>query len=127
MSDTNEELLKPIAKKHLGVEHWETRGRDQLDFHDVSIGSIRKALDAAYKAGSKETLTQLGIAFVLPGDQVIMESNALSTLQEQLDALYEDCQSLGNMDLYEYTKEVIQNICSFLGMDTDRLNYPETK
>lgn len=48
-----DEALKPIAKECLGVEHWETRNLDRLDFHDVSVGSIRKALRAAYKAGKE--------------------------------------------------------------------------
>jgi len=49
-----EDTLKKVAKEHLGVVHWETRGLDRLDFHDVSVGSIRKALEAAYKAGHNE-------------------------------------------------------------------------
>ena len=46
-----------IAKEHLDLETLAERGRDSLDFHDLSVGSIREALEAAYEAGmaSKET------------------------------------------------------------------------
>ena len=45
------ETIKKIALEYFGVIHWETRGLDRLDFHDVSVGSIRKALQKAYEDG----------------------------------------------------------------------------
>ena len=43
--------LKAIAKEHLFVDTLETRNSDSLDFHDVSVWGIRRALEAAYRAG----------------------------------------------------------------------------
>lgn len=47
-------LLLDIAKKRFGtVETLETRMSDGLDFHDVSVWSIKKALEDAFDAGIK--------------------------------------------------------------------------
>lgn len=45
--------LEAIAKKHLGVRTLKVRNSDELDFYDLSVGSIEKALQAAFEAGSK--------------------------------------------------------------------------
>ena len=42
-----------IAKKYFDVETLEKRNRDSLDFYDVSISSIKAALEAAYRAGQE--------------------------------------------------------------------------
>jgi hypothetical protein len=47
----NEELRKIIAKHFPGIETLETRGLDSLDFHDVHVESIVKALIEAYREG----------------------------------------------------------------------------
>lgn len=44
-------LLLDIAKKRFGTV--ETRMSDGLDFHDVSVWSIKKALEDAFDAGIK--------------------------------------------------------------------------
>ena len=44
-------VLGKIAKKWFNVETLETRGHDSLDFYDVSVGCLKKALDEAFKAG----------------------------------------------------------------------------
>jgi hypothetical protein len=44
-------LLSAIAAKELNIETLETRGRDCLDFHDVSVWGVAEALCQAYKAG----------------------------------------------------------------------------
>ncbi|WP_299074759.1 hypothetical protein [uncultured Paraglaciecola sp.] len=44
-------ILEQIAKEHLFVETLETQNSDSLDFHDLSVESIKAALEAAYKAG----------------------------------------------------------------------------
>jgi hypothetical protein len=46
-----EALLLEIAAKHFHLETLETRNSDSLDFHDVSVWSIRAALEAAFAAG----------------------------------------------------------------------------
>ena len=43
--------LLAIAQKHFGVETLEERNRDSLDFHDIHVGKIKAALEAAYEAG----------------------------------------------------------------------------
>ncbi|AGI69864.1 hypothetical protein OAN307_c45070 [Octadecabacter antarcticus 307] len=47
----SEALLLEIAAKHFHLETLETRNSDSLDFHDVSVWSIRAALEAAFAAG----------------------------------------------------------------------------
>ena len=39
------------ARKHLDLETLETRNRDSLDFHDLSVASIRRAIEMAFEAG----------------------------------------------------------------------------
>lgn len=53
-NDTNsapEALLAELARQHLGIETLATRNSDSLDFHDVAVWAIRKALEAAWQAG----------------------------------------------------------------------------
>lgn len=44
-------LLTEIAKEELLVETLETRRSDNLDFYDVSVWGIKRALERAYEAG----------------------------------------------------------------------------
>lgn len=46
-----EEELRKIAREHLFIQTLEVRGRDSLDFHDVGVMGVKKALEAAYKLG----------------------------------------------------------------------------
>jgi len=48
---TKDELFTKIAQEHLLVETLEDRMMDSLDFHSVSVRSIKAALGAAYEAG----------------------------------------------------------------------------
>jgi hypothetical protein len=50
-----EDLLNQIAADILHIETLKTRGNDRLDFHDLSVMSIREALAAAYEAGRLAT------------------------------------------------------------------------
>lgn len=46
------DLIETIAKKHFpGVETLQTRNSDDLDFHDVSVWSIKEALKSSFLAG----------------------------------------------------------------------------
>jgi hypothetical protein len=45
--------VRKIACDVLGIEILDTRKSDGLDFHDLAVWQIRKALDAAYEAGRK--------------------------------------------------------------------------
>jgi hypothetical protein len=51
--NTNE-LFSRIAQTHLSIETLETRHRDSLDFHDVGVGCLYDALQAAFDAGLAE-------------------------------------------------------------------------
>lgn len=46
----NRELAE-IAKTELGLETLDTRNSDALDFHDLAVWTIKRALVAAYEAG----------------------------------------------------------------------------
>ncbi|MDH0093450.1 hypothetical protein N7373_18505 [Achromobacter mucicolens] len=43
--------IADIACRVLDLETLECRGRDYLDFHELSVGQLRAALEAAYLAG----------------------------------------------------------------------------
>lgn len=42
--------LTQIAQIHLGLETLEERRSDSLDFHEVSVWSVKDALQAAFEA-----------------------------------------------------------------------------
>lgn len=43
--------IEQIARRHLHIETLATRNSDRLDFHNVSVGGIKAALEEAYHAG----------------------------------------------------------------------------
>ncbi len=43
--------IKQIARDELGLETLDARGHDDLDFHDLAVWQIKKALLKAYEAG----------------------------------------------------------------------------
>lgn len=45
------ELITFIAKKILRLDTLETRKNDKLDFHNISVWSIRAALESAFRVG----------------------------------------------------------------------------
>lgn len=52
-NSTRDQQLQKIALDHLFIATLETRRSDSLDFHDVSVWSIKTALQAAFEAGRK--------------------------------------------------------------------------
>ena len=44
-------LLSKLAEEHFFIDTLETRNRDCLDFHEVSVWGVKSALEAAYAAG----------------------------------------------------------------------------
>lgn len=46
-------LLTAIAQEELLVETLETRMSDNLNFYDVSVWGIKRALERAYEAGQQ--------------------------------------------------------------------------
>ena len=53
---TKHDLFTQIARQHLCIETLAQRNRDSLDFHDVGVIGVQRALDAAYRAGQAELL-----------------------------------------------------------------------
>jgi len=51
-------LLETIAKQLLDIETLKTRNSDSLDFHEVSVWSLRTALLCAFEAGRSEGKTK---------------------------------------------------------------------
>lgn len=49
--NTKHDLFTKIARKHLLIETLETRNRDCLDFHEVGVVGVQRALQDAYDAG----------------------------------------------------------------------------
>lgn len=45
--------LEAIARKELGVQTLSERGRDALDFYDLGVYGIARALEAAFKLGQQ--------------------------------------------------------------------------
>jgi len=45
--------IKQIAKDELGITTLDARFSDELDFHELAVWQIQKALIAAYAAGFK--------------------------------------------------------------------------
>jgi len=44
-------FIEQIAKRDLGIETLRARNSDRLDFHDLHVGAIRRALENAFIAG----------------------------------------------------------------------------
>jgi len=49
-----ERIITKIAKEILDIETLQERKSDGLDFHEVSVWSLKEALEMAYKAGKAE-------------------------------------------------------------------------
>jgi len=47
--------IEKIAREILDLETLETRNMDSLDFHDLAVWEIRRALEAAFTAGQNTT------------------------------------------------------------------------
>ena len=55
-----DKLFADIAREHLLIETLEVRRSDSLDFHDVSVWGVDRALRAAYEAGQRAASTPPG-------------------------------------------------------------------
>jgi hypothetical protein len=53
-SQSIDQLFNRIANEHLYIETLETQHRDRLDFHEVAVWGIKRALAAAYAEGLAE-------------------------------------------------------------------------
>lgn len=50
--------IENLAKEYLNIETLETKGSDYEDFHEVSVWSLKAALEAAYEAGKNAQATK---------------------------------------------------------------------
>ena len=46
------DAIANIAKHILNVKSFEIQNSDRLDFHEIYVGNIKKALEAAFRAGA---------------------------------------------------------------------------
>lgn len=51
-----EKVILEIAQKYFSVETLEVKNRDSLDFYDVHVMSIKRALEEAYNLGLKKAI-----------------------------------------------------------------------
>ena len=58
MSTALDTQIETIAREVLNIPTLATRGRDALDFHDVGVVSLKRALTRAYVAGCDATAKQ---------------------------------------------------------------------
>jgi len=57
LSKAIDKKIEKIAKDEFFIETLETRNSDQLDFYDISVWSVKKALERAYELGKKDKTT----------------------------------------------------------------------
>jgi len=61
---TDRDLVVEAISTELGIETLETRHRDALDFHELAVWSVKKALEDAYNAGAERACEAAGAAVV---------------------------------------------------------------
>lgn len=66
-----DDLLLAIAKQHLGIGTLEARNSDSLDFHDIGVSSLKRALHAAFVAGQESGLNDREGEKLAPGENKI--------------------------------------------------------
>lgn len=49
-------VISTIAMKNLSITTLDTQNNDQLDFHDLSVNSIKNALYEAYETGYRAAM-----------------------------------------------------------------------
>lgn len=65
MSSALDALLETIAREELAIPTLAARGRDALDFHDVGVASLKRALRRAYAAGCDATAKRFTASFII--------------------------------------------------------------
>lgn len=53
---TSNDLFTQLAKEHFGIRTLETRSSDSLDFHEVAVWDVLRALTEAYECGGADSL-----------------------------------------------------------------------
>ena len=98
---TYDEKAESIAKEHLNIETLEEQGLDSLDFHEVGVCSLKKALAAAYVAGAESALqyaeknddmancqmrAALGVFITCPETAALLKANDPKALEQATKA-----------------------------------------
>ena len=60
--ETKAQFIERIAQETLFIPTLAVRGRDSLDFHEVSVGSVADALEEAFNAGMMAAQGHLALA-----------------------------------------------------------------
>ncbi len=55
-----DQILEGIAKTELRIPTLQERKSDRLDFHEVGVWDLRRALAAAYEAGHRDAMPHIG-------------------------------------------------------------------
>jgi hypothetical protein len=50
---TRKQALDAIARNLLDIESLALRGRDHLDFHEIHVSLLQRAMEEAWKAGAR--------------------------------------------------------------------------
>ena len=86
-------VLTPIAREYLAIETLLTRNSDPLDFHDVSVWGVKRALRTAYRAGrtASEPLAETLRILIASCEE------ALSVTWDRSDSGFQDMIDLANL------------------------------
>lgn len=84
-------IVENIAKRIFRIETLETRNRDALDFHDVSVWQIKDALTMAYKSGLEATAK--------PDKAVTSQFDLLLKIKADLETAFAAAESISNVEL----------------------------
>lgn len=60
MPESASEKFEEIAKRLAGIESLHTRGRDSLDFHEVSVTMLKEMLHEAFQYGYRRGVDSVG-------------------------------------------------------------------
>jgi len=84
------DIFTDIARKHLFIETLEERKSDSLDFHNVSVWGVERALSAAYQAGVNASAQSGGDAGVFREMREALERLAYDAGGDQNNPLIRD-------------------------------------
>lgn len=63
MTKSMKQEFERIAKKHLSISSLDPKGKDSLDFKEVSVVALAAALEEAYLIGSRDGYLSLASKF----------------------------------------------------------------
>jgi hypothetical protein len=95
-----------IARDILGLETLERRNRDSLDFHELSVWRIKKALEAAYLGGAKSKDLELRMSIAL----LVEASDGLLAAIDRANQQYDT----GALDIIEPHRRSLQKALATL-------------